>query len=190
MNLISKAHQKYRTRGFRGVLFGLQGFLARNKNKFVQKYYTLKVRNTAEDCGGGLLVRYPSQVTENTILGEDVSFNNVDIRGDGKVKIGNNFEGGPNILILTRNHAYDSGESLPFDDTYNRKTTVIEDNVWIGAEVTLVPGVTIGEGAIIQAGSTVVDDIPPFAIAGGHPAEVFDERNKEHYRKLKKKQNY
>ena len=46
-------------------------------------------------------------------------------------------------------------------------------------------GVTIGEGAIIQAGSVVVKDIPPLAIAGGHPAVPFKYRDKEHYYRLK-----
>lgn len=46
-------------------------------------------------------------------------------------------------------------------------------------------GVLIGEGAIIQAGSVVVSDIPACAIAGGHPAKVFKFRDKEHYYRLK-----
>ncbi len=46
-------------------------------------------------------------------------------------------------------------------------------------------GVTIGEGAIIQAGSVFVKDIPPLAIAGGHPAVPFKYRDKEHYYRLK-----
>ena len=66
------------------------------------------------------------------------------------------------------------------------KGVVIEDNVWLGNRVIVLPGVTIGEGAIIQAGSVVVNDIPKYAIAGGHPAKVFSSRDKDHYEKLKK----
>ena len=62
---------------------------------------------------------------------------------------------------------------------------MIEDNVWLGNRVTILPGVTIGEGAIIQAGSTVVRDIEKYAIAGGHPAKVFKYRDIDHYEKLK-----
>lgn len=51
-------------------------------------------------------------------------------------------------------------------------------------------GVTIGEGAIIQAGAVVVSDIPPCAIAGGAPAKVFKYRNKEHYYKLKQEKKF
>ncbi|GHV46300.1 hypothetical protein FACS1894204_07620 [Synergistales bacterium] len=48
----------------------------------------------------------------------------------------------------------------------------------------------IGEGAIIQAGSVVVSDIPPYAIAGGAPAKVFKYRNREHFERLKAEGKY
>ena len=67
-----------------------------------------------------------------------------------------------------------------------RKPIRIGENVWVAAECFIAPGVTIGEGAIIQAGSVVVNDIPKYAIAGGHPAKVFSSRDKDHYEKLKK----
>lgn len=53
-----------------------------------------------------------------------------------------------------------------------------------------IGGVVIGEGAIIQAGSVVVSDVPDCAIAGGHPAKVFSYRNKEHYYQLKKEKRF
>ena len=62
---------------------------------------------------------------------------------------------------------------------------MIKDNVWLGNRVIILPGVTVGEGAIIQAGSVVVNTIPDFAIAGGHPARVFSYRDKAKYIKLK-----
>ena len=61
----------------------------------------------------------------------------------------------------------------------------IGDNVWLGTRVIILPGVKIGEVAIIQAGSVVVNSIPCCAIAGGHPAKAFNYRDKEHYYKLK-----
>ena len=57
--------------------------------------------------------------------------------------------------------------------------------MWIGTNVIILGGVIIEEGAVIQAGSVVVNDIPACAIAGGHPAKVFKYRDKEHYLKLK-----
>ena len=62
--------------------------------------------------------------------------------------------------------------------------------MWIGSRVIILGGVHIGEGAIIQAGSVVVTDVPPCAIVGGNPATVFKWRNKEHYYKLKGKRAF
>ena len=73
-----------------------------------------------------------------------------------------------------------------YDDTVISRDVVIEDNVWLGNRVIVLPGVTIGEGAIVQAGSVVANDIPKYGIAGGHPAVVFKSRDKDHYEKLKK----
>jgi len=67
---------------------------------------------------------------------------------------------------------------------------LIEDNVWLGHRVIILGGVTIGEGAIIQAGSVVVKDIPKYAIAGGHPAKVFKYRDIKHYNRLKKEKKF
>ena len=66
------------------------------------------------------------------------------------------------------------------------KEVLIEDNEWLGNRVIILPGVSIGEGSLIQAGSVVVKDIPKYAIAGGHPAKVFSSRDKDHYEELKK----
>lgn len=75
-------------------------------------------------------------------------------------------------MIITNFHNYNE-EKIPYDSTYIIKDVIIEDNVWLGNRVIVLGGVTIGEGAIIQAGAVVVKDIPPFAIAGGNPAKVF-----------------
>ena len=107
------------------------------------------------------------------------------IQGTANVVIGDNFHSGIECMIITDTHNYE-GKAIPYDDTVISKDVVIEDNVWLGNRVIILPGVTIGEGAIIQAGSVVVKDIPKYSIAGGHPAEVFKSRDKDHYEKLKK----
>ena len=132
-----------------------------------------------------MIVNGKSYVTETTTLGNNVNFNGMEITGGGNVTIGNNFHSGRGCLMITQNHNYDYGKAIPYDDTYILKDIIIEDNVWLGERVILLGGVRIGEGAIVQAGSVVVKDIPPCAIAGGAPAKVFKFRDKEHYDKLK-----
>jgi acetyltransferase-like isoleucine patch superfamily enzyme len=122
----------------------------------------------------------------NTHLGRNCNFNGIVVEGGGKLIIGDNFHSGTDVHIITQNHNFDEGTRVPYDSTYIYKDVIIEDNVWVGTGVIILGGVTIGEGAIIQAGSVVVNDIPKYAIAGGHPAEPFSYRDKDHYEKLKK----
>lgn len=147
--------------------------------------FTSLVKRQAKKYGKFLRVNGYSSVTKNTILGNNVNFNGMKITGAGKVIIGDNFHSGRGCLMISQNHNYDTGKAIPYDDTYIVKDITIEDNVWLGERVIVLGGVTIGEGAIIQAGSVVVKDIPPLSIAGGAPATPFKYRDKEHYYKLK-----
>jgi len=155
------------------------------RRRLFRAYYTFKVTQQAEAVGDDLMINGPSRVSPNTVLGNNVKFNGLEVRGDGSLEIGDNFRSAPGCVIITRNHDYDGGEAVPYDDTYVREPVTIGDNVWFGVNVIVVPGVDIGEGAIIQAGSVVTDDVPPGGIAGGHPAEVFSSRDMEHYEQLK-----
>ena len=150
-----------------------------------QRYYTWRVRRVAMRCGAGLRVNGPSRVTRTTCLGNNVNFNGMQIEGCGTVTIGDNFHSGSDCLMISQVHNFDAGTAIPYDDAYIAKDIVIEDNVWLGSRVIILSGVRICEGAIIQAGSCVVSDVPACAIAGGHPAKVFKYRDCEHYEKLK-----
>lgn len=148
--------------------------------------YTSIVRIEVGTAGHKLKVNGYSKVTKNTILGNNVNFNGMSIDGAGKVVIGNNFHSGKNCTIITNFHDYDHGDSIPYDSKKSiLKDVVIEDNVWIGYGVIILGRVRLGEGCIVQAGSVVVKDIPPYSIAGGHPAHVFKSRDIQHYKKLK-----
>lgn len=156
------------------------------KYQIPKKRYTRKAKRIVAQYGKDLRVNAPCDLTENTFLGDNVNFNGMSIRGGGKVTIGNNFHSGTDCIFLTDVHNYDKGNAIPYDDTYLVKDITIEDNVWLGTHVIVLGGVTIGEGAIIQAGSVVTKSIPAYAIAGGHPAVPFKKRDIEHYETLKK----
>ena len=147
-------------------------------------YYTALAESTVAACGPGLRVNGRTRLTRETYLGRNVHMNGLEVWGHGSVRIGDNFHSGPGCLLIAQNHNYDRGEAVPYDASYVPRNITIGDNVWLGARVIILAGVTIGDGAIIQAGSCVVRDVPRCALAGGHPAQVFGYRDIEHYERL------
>lgn len=131
-----------------------------------------------------------TKLSKYTHLGINNNFNGMLIKGEGHVYFGNNFHSGQNCVIITSNHNYDHGTEIPYDSTSISRDVYIEDNVWFGDYVIVLPGVRIGEGAIIQAGSVVVKDIPKYSIAGGHPAIPFKTRDVSHYNLLKSQNRF
>lgn len=161
-------------------------FLIKKLRTFV---YTSIARFSCGNWKANLKANGYTKLTKKTVIGKNVHFNGMMVYGKGKCVFGNNFHSGFGCKILTTNHNYE-GERIPYDHTTISRDVYIEDNVWLGINVTILSGVTIGEGAIIQAGSTVVSNIPKMAIAGGHPATPFAKRNEEKYFELKKLERF
>jgi maltose O-acetyltransferase len=89
------------------------------------------------------------------------------------LKVGKDVMMGPYVIIIGENHDYYRRDIPMRLQGYKKFPPVrIEDDVWIGARVIILPGITIGKGAIIGAGSVVTKDIPPYAICAGNPARV------------------
>jgi acetyltransferase-like isoleucine patch superfamily enzyme len=147
-------------------------------------WYKRQVLKTAASIVGPVYVNGLTYVNSQTHLGSNINFNGLRIVGKGEVVIGDNFHSGMDCVIIPSTHNY-RGVTIPYDATYIEKKVIIEDNVWLGHGVMIMGGVTIGEGAILQAGSIVVKDIPKLAIAGGNPATPFKFRDSEHYYRLK-----
>jgi acetyltransferase-like isoleucine patch superfamily enzyme len=164
-------------------------FLKKFKNRIKVQRYTNNVKKTCGYYAGNIIVNGKSSIGKNVTLGNNVNFNGMSISSGGKVVIGDNFHSGMECMIITRYHNYE-GEKIPYDTTYISKDVVIEDNVWLGNRVLILGGVSIGEGAIIQAGAVVVKSIPAYAIAGGNPATVFKYRDIEHYNRLKAEKKF
>lgn len=146
---------------------------------------TAAARVRAGGMGKHCCVNFPCKFTRNTFVGNYSHFNGISISGSGRVTIGNYFHSGKNIRIITSFHNYDCGKAIPYDETMVTKDVTIDDCVWLGEHVLILGGVHIGEGAVLQAGSVVVRDIPPYAVAGGAPAQVFKYRDIKHYNHLK-----
>lgn len=91
----------------------------------------------------------------------------------GPVAIGDYVMMGPDVLIVTRNHRFDRVDvPMALQGSSEARSVIIGDDVWIGARSVILPGVRIGNGAVIGACSVVTKDIPAYAIVGGNPARI------------------
>jgi len=107
----------------------------------------------------------------------DYSGIGIDARVQGPLIIGKNVMMGPEVIIYTHNHAYDRRD-IPMiaQGITEAKPVIIEDDVWIGARVIILPGVRIKQGSIISAGAVVTKDVDEYQIVGGVPAKVIKSR--------------
>lgn len=93
------------------------------------------------------------------------------------VKIGNYVMIAPEVIILASgHHTSDVNTPMIFQAPRYYPQTVIEDDVWIGARVLILPGRCIGKGSIVAAGSVVVKDVEAYSVVGGNPARVIKSR--------------
>jgi maltose O-acetyltransferase len=95
----------------------------------------------------------------------------------GDVRIGNNVLIGPNVNIPGANHDIADAKRSIHETQSIIKGTVIEDDVWIGGNCSILDGVTIQKGAVVGAGSVVTKDVPAYAIVAGVPAKIIKFRN-------------
>jgi acetyltransferase-like isoleucine patch superfamily enzyme len=111
---------------------------------------------------------------ENIQIGKNVFVNHACTFMDrGGITLEDNVLIGPKVNLITTNH--------PLDPTQRRATVshpiVIGKNVWVGANTTILAGVTVGENSVIAAGAVVTKDVPPNTIVGGVPAKIIKSIN-------------
>lgn len=116
----------------------------------------------------GMFPPFYTDCGKNTYVGERTFINmGCKFQDQGGIFIGNDCLIGHNATLCTINHAF--APEHRGDMTF--KPIRIEDNVWLGANVTVLQGVTIGEGAIVAAGAVVTKDVAPRTVVGGVPAK-------------------
>jgi acetyltransferase-like isoleucine patch superfamily enzyme len=118
-------------------------------------------------------MRYPwrIEIGKNAAINRGCEFYPSLLTPDGLIYIDDNAVLGPNVVVFAAGHDYDF---LGLPDT--SAAVRIGKYTWIGGNSTILPGVTVGEGAIIGAGSVVTHDIPPYSVAVGVPAKVIKVR--------------
>ena len=115
------------------------------------------------------------------IIGNNVNFNSrVHIGVINRVEIGNNVLLGSNVLITDHSHGQTDWQSLQtpprLRSLYSKGPVVIEDDVWIGENACILPGVHIGKGAVVGAGAIVTHDVAASSVVAGTPAKVISQK--------------
>jgi len=124
---------------------------------------------------------------EKIILGNNISIgNNIYINGLGGVIIGDNCNISDNCVISTVVYDY-TYKNLPYGQKKDYKPVLIGQNVWIARNAIISPGVTIGDGAIIEVGTIVTNDVAPFEIVGSPKNIHLKLREEKHYIDQEKK---
>jgi acetyltransferase-like isoleucine patch superfamily enzyme len=104
------------------------------------------------------------------LFGSDPSTPNLHIKINDDVLIGSD------VHIYTNNHNfYDKDRSIFVQGHQDVEPVMIEFGSWIGAKAVILPGVTIGRGAVVGAGAIVTKDVPPFTVVAGNPARIVKE---------------
>ncbi|OAO24847.1 MULTISPECIES: acyltransferase [Mammaliicoccus] len=115
---------------------------------------------------------------KNMKLGSNIDFaKDVLITTKGGIEIGDRVLIGYSSKILTSNHKIPSNRKRIFTSGHTNSKVIIESDVWIGSNVIILPGVSIGEGSVIAAGSVVTKDVESYSIYAGVPAKKIKDRN-------------
>ena len=130
-----------------------------------------------EHCGNHVNIEKNALFSKKVSLG-DYSGIGVNAKINGRCTIGSYVMMGEDCTIISRNHQFSRTDIPMMEQGFDEdKPVVIGNDVWIGDRVMILPGVHIGDGAIVGAGSVVTHSIPAGAIAVGNPARVIRNRN-------------
>ena len=152
---------------------------------------TRYMKEVFAECGENCYIELPFHANwggKNVHFGNNVYANfNLTLVDDGDIYVDDKVMFGPNVTIATANHPIETG--LRANALQYNKPVHICENVWIGANTVIVPGVTIGKNSVIGAGSVVTKDIPENVVAVGNPCRVLreiGERDREDFYKNEK----
>lgn len=143
-----------------------------------QEIHQILAKVTGKEIDTSVEISLPfySDFGRNIILGKNIYINkNVTFVDLGGITIEDDVLIGPSVRIITVNHIVDPKQRRGL----NVQPVKIEKNAWIGSNVTILPGVTIGRNSIIAADATVTKDIPENVIAMGSPAVVVKQIKEE-----------
>lgn len=167
------------------VLFGLilYRFIGRKMpmsytrlNFGARKFRQFCAKLILDDCGKWVNIEKNVQFDKSLKVGNGSGIGENSVIQSGVI-IGENVMIGRELLVFTRNHkTSDLTVPMGAQGFEEIRPVVIGDDVWIGARVTILPGVHIGNGCVIGAGSVVTKNVPDYEIWGGNPAHFIKSR--------------
>ena len=169
------------------IVFKIVYFIseALSLSEIVKQYQIASLRKKLKHSFKGLQIEAPFVINhaEKVSIGKDCSIAAfLHVWGGGGVTIGARVLIASHVSIISETHDYNIH---PMGESAVRKPITIGDDVWLGTHCTILPGVTVGRGAVIGAGAVVTKDVEPFSINVGVPARKMGERDQNAVRSLK-----
>lgn len=166
----------------RGICYFLYHFIAKylpeSHSPFALlsgKFRTLLTKGIINKCGKSVDIEKGAKFSPNITIG-NYSGLGINSLVQSGVTIKDYVMMGPNVSIYTKNHKFNLDEPMIFQGFDKEKNVTIGNDVWIGANVIILPGVNIGDGAIIGAGSVVTKDVESYTVVAGNPAKIIRRR--------------
>lgn len=161
------------------IYFLLASHMAKSTSfggKTGQKFRAFCARRFCKHVGKNVNIDKNVFITDSLVIGDNSGLGRNSIISSN-VTIGNNVMMGPECYIYTRNHKHDLISIPMIEQGYEEvKSVTIGNDVWIGARVTILPGVCIGNGVIIGAGAVVTKNVPDNCVCGGNPSRILKNR--------------
>lgn len=134
------------------------------------------VQKSIQKCGQRVRVKYNADISLGIEVGDDSELGqNCLIHSN--VRLGSKVIMGPDVKIYSRNHVHSRVDVPIADQGKIQSETVVGDDVWIGANVIILPGVTIGDHSVVAAGSVVTKNVEAYTVVGGNPAKLLKKRH-------------
>lgn len=150
--------------------------------KWIPGYFGSKIRSRLipfSKVGKGVVILEGVQIDKPSLMniGDRVSINRMcTINAGGGLNIGADVLIGPGVVIYTQNHGYADKHVPIAEQGYEYKPVLIKDGAWICANSIILPGIVVGQGAVVAAGSVVTQNVPDYSVFAGNPARFIKSR--------------
>lgn len=142
----------------------------------MRSFRNFLVRGYIKYAGKDINIGRHAKIHKNTSIG-DHSGIGFGCEINDSVTIGQKVMMGPEVVIYTRNHNTQNPDIPMCEQGMGElKPVVIEDDVWIGARVCILPGVTVGTGSVLGACTVISKDVPPYSVVVGNPGKIIKNR--------------